>query len=38
MATQMFFNLAVADLPKSKAFFERLGFTFKAEFTNDQAA
>lgn len=38
MARQLFVNLAVADLPRSVAFFEKLGFAFNAEFTNEQAA
>ena len=38
MHKQIYVNLAVADLPKSKAFFERLGLTFEPNFTNDQAA
>ncbi len=35
---QIFVNLAVDDLPKSKAFFAELGFGFNAQFTNEQAA
>lgn len=38
MHKQIFVNIAVNDLPKSKAFFEKLGLTFNAQFTNDQAA
>lgn len=38
MAQQIFVNLAVKDLPKSKAFFEKLGYSFNAQFTNDDAA
>ncbi len=38
MARKIFVNLAVADLPRAKAFFERLGFTFDAQFTNDEGA
>jgi predicted lactoylglutathione lyase len=34
----IFVNLPVADLPRSKAFFERLGYGFNPKFTNDQAA
>ena len=33
-----FVNLPVADLKKSIAFFERLGFTFDSRFTDDSAA
>ena len=38
MHKQIYVNLAVADLPKSKAFFEQLGFTFNPQFSNDQGA
>ena len=38
MSRQMFLNLAVKDLPKSKGFFSKLGFSFNPQFTNDQAA
>ncbi len=38
MTTQIFVNLAVKDLPKSKAFFSALGYTFNPQFTNDDAA
>ena len=38
MARQMFVNLPVADLPRSKAFFESLGFSFNPQFTNEQGA
>ena len=38
MPTQIFVNLAVNDLPKSKAFFEALGYSFNPQFTNDDAA
>lgn len=38
MTQQIFVNLAVKDLPKSKAFFEKLGYSFNAQFTNDDAA
>jgi predicted lactoylglutathione lyase len=34
----IFVNLPVKDLPKSKAFFEALGFTINPQFTNDDAA
>lgn len=34
----LFVNLAVSDLPRSKAFFAALGFGFDPRFTNDQAA
>jgi uncharacterized protein len=38
MATQIYLNLAVKDLARSKAFFSALGFGFNAEYTNDDAA
>lgn len=38
MNKQIIFNLAVKDLDKSKAFFSALGFGFKPEFSNEDAA
>ena len=38
MHKQIFVNLPVADLPKSKAFFEALGMSFNPQFTNEQGA
>jgi len=38
MATKMFVSLAVKNLKASKAFFEGIGFSFNADFTNDEAA
>jgi len=38
MTTQIFVNLPVKDVERSKAFFASLGFTFNPQFTNDQAA
>ena len=38
MATQIFVNLPVKDLSKSKAFFAKLGFTFNPQFTDEKAA
>src|SRR5262245_29027244 len=38
MATKIFVNLPVKDLPKSKDFFERLGFKFNAQFTDETSA
>ncbi len=35
---QIFVNIVVSDLPRSKTFFEKLGFTFNPQFTNDEAA
>jgi len=38
MSRQIFVNLPVRDLDKTKAFFSSLGFSFNAQFTNEQAA
>ena len=38
MATNIFVNLPVKDLDKSKAFFAKLGYTFNVQFTNETAA
>jgi uncharacterized protein len=38
MTTQMYVNLSVKNLNRTKEFFSSLGFAFKAEFTNDQGA
>lgn len=38
MATQIFVNLPVKDLDRSMEFFKKLGYTFNAQFTNEQAA
>jgi predicted lactoylglutathione lyase len=38
MSKMIFVNLPVADLPKSKAFYEALGFTNNPQFTNERAA
>jgi predicted lactoylglutathione lyase len=38
MGTQVFINLPVADLPKSVAFFEALGYARNPQFSNDTAA
>lgn len=38
MATQIFVNLPVKDLDKSKAFFGALGFSFNPQFTDETAA
>jgi len=38
MATQIFVNLPVGDLPASIAFFTQLGFSFNQQFTDDTAA
>ena len=38
MAKQIFINLPVKNLKKSTTFFEKLGFTFNMQFTDDKAA
>ncbi|KKC37725.1 hypothetical protein WH87_08395 [Devosia epidermidihirudinis] len=38
MATNIFVNLPVIDLDASKAFFEKLGFAFNPQFTDETAA
>lgn len=38
MKTNIFVNIAVKDLPKSMAFFQKLGFTFNPQFTDETAA
>jgi predicted lactoylglutathione lyase len=38
LAQQIYVNLAVDDLEKSKAFFTKLGFEFKKEFTGEHGA
>lgn len=38
MTTQVFVNLPVKDLEGSKNFFNRLGFSFNPQFTDDKAA
>jgi uncharacterized protein len=38
MNKQIFLNLPVADLPRSKAFFKALGYSFNPQFTDDTAA
>ncbi|MCE9576624.1 MAG: VOC family protein [Deltaproteobacteria bacterium] len=38
MSRMIFLNLAVRDLPATKAFFARLGFSFNPQFTDDKAA
>ena len=38
MPKALFVNLVVADLPRSMDFFKAIGFSFNAQFTNDQAA
>ncbi|TFW19817.1 glyoxalase/bleomycin resistance/extradiol dioxygenase family protein [Massilia arenosa] len=38
MNKQIFVNLAVKDLEKSKAFYSALGYSFNPQFTNEQGA
>lgn len=38
MPTQIYVNLPVADLPRSKRFFEALGWQFNPQFSNEQGA
>ncbi|HYS67599.1 MAG TPA: VOC family protein [Paraburkholderia sp.] len=38
MHKQIYVNLAVGNLERSKAFFSTIGFSFEPQFTNDQAA
>lgn len=38
MNKQIFLNLPVADLPKSKAFFKALGFSHNPDFSDDSGA
>lgn len=37
MATQIFVNLPVKDLPRAVEFFTKLGFTFNPQFTDENA-
>ncbi len=38
MHKQIFVNLAVADLPRARTFFEALGLHFNPQFSNDKGA
>lgn len=38
MSTRIFINMHVKDLPKSKVFFEQLGYSFNPQFTDENAA
>lgn len=38
MAKSIFVNLVVADLPRSRSFFEAIGLSFNPQFSNDEAA
>ncbi|AEE68122.1 Predicted lactoylglutathione lyase [Bordetella pertussis] len=37
MATEIYVNLPVADLPRSVAFFKQLGYAFNPQFTDENA-
>ncbi len=38
MAKQLYLNIAVKNLPKTMAFFRKLGFSYNMKFTNKNAA
>ncbi|MDE2618064.1 MAG: glyoxalase/bleomycin resistance/extradiol dioxygenase family protein, partial [Burkholderiales bacterium] len=38
MNQQIYINLPVRDLPRSKAFFSALGYSFNPQFTDEKAA
>ena len=38
MPTQIYINLPVNDLSKTQSFFEQLGYSFNAQFTDEKAA
>ncbi len=38
MATSIFLNIAVSDLPASRTFWESVGFRFNAQFSNEEGA
>ena len=38
MHSQIFVNLPIADMAKSQAFFNALGYSFNPDFTNDKGA
>jgi uncharacterized protein len=38
VSTNIFINLPVKDLDRSKAFFSKLGYSFNAQFTDENAA
>ena len=38
MATNIFVNIPVADLPRSMEFFQKLGYSFNEQFTDETAA
>ncbi len=38
MNKQIFVNLPVKDLPRSRTFFESMGYSFNPQFSNDQGA
>jgi predicted lactoylglutathione lyase len=38
VSREIFVNLPIADMKRSRAFFEALGFSFNPQFTNEQGA
>ncbi len=38
MSRQIYVNLPIKNMERSKAFFDKLGFSFNPQFTNDQGA
>jgi predicted lactoylglutathione lyase len=38
MTRQIFVNLAISDMARSRAFFDSLGFSFNPQFSNEQGA
>jgi predicted lactoylglutathione lyase len=38
MATQIFVNLPIKDMARSRAFFDALGYSFNPQFSNEQGA
>ncbi|HMC97026.1 MAG TPA: VOC family protein [Flavobacteriales bacterium] len=38
MPTQIFVNMQVRDLPRSRTFFEKIGYAFNPQFSDDNAA
>ncbi len=38
MHSQMFLNLPVKNLPRSRAFFKNMGYSFDEQFSNEQGA
>jgi predicted lactoylglutathione lyase len=38
MHSQMFINLPIKDLPRSRKFFESMGYAFNPQFSNEHGA